>query len=652
MLSIYSSTLLMMYIQRFQVLNLRCLLRLCVVLTYHSNSEKFKQMKKILIAIVCLITIASCKDFLKEESKSQMTVNYYETERGLYEGVAAVYSSCRELFKEPLFRIQVYSDIWDVGASRNNSEDISENIGNGDVNKVWVELNQAIMITNRMLQYTGIEPTAEERTKQIYAAELRTLCAYFHWVNVEMWGKHAHYQDRIFDQYDVAMLEINQQSVEFFYHKIMEDINFGIEALPTAAETKEFGRITKGAAKAMKARFLMSLAGYAHADYSGTDEHNVFTKLGYNSVEDCYREAKQLADELINGSDYMLADEFGDVFWFENQNNKEVIWSVQWTTDNVFNGDAQGFHRYATGRTCNTIKQDKANDGSVLYYEVSAQRNEADHGERYTMPCHSRWYGREYRHMIATYKWITAFDNKDKRRESTFESVYYRVNNGVEEPDYSDTIVYMPFREVSYEEDLAGNKRGVFIDGLNEVYDLEDPTDAVHYGGPRGAGRSKSYSLKKFWDRSRVNKPKQNEGHENGIIFRLAEMYLIKAECEWKLGGGDEAVYAALQPLWDRAFENNADADVYKTPVDLNYILDEYARELGGEWYRWFLLKRTRSLVDRITVWCPKSKEEDADGVKRSRDYVAPHHFLKPVPEKQLIRFSNWTDEMQAPGYK
>lgn len=602
--------------------------------------------------IICLLLLSySCSDFLEEESKN-IDQEHYTTEEGLRDGIFSVYANFRNIYSTAMFRIHTYSDIWDVGASRSDSEEISESIDNGDVADLWEFVNSGIMRSNRMLTYVSSgHPDLDEASALEYQAELRTLRAFLTWINAEFWGAHAHFQDQVFNEFDPAMQEINQVPVEVLYKQILEDIDFGIANLP--ASFSEFGRVNKGVAEAMKARFLMSLAGYSHPDYTGTPEHNVFTKLGFGSAAEVYAGARTLARNVIDNYGYQLEEDFSAIFSDENQTGAEVIWSVQWTKDMIYNSDdyPNYFHRYATGRTCQTIVQAMEGGGTITYTGIAADRTGAAGKTDYSMPCHSRWYGREYRHMIPTYNWIMAYAPEDRRRGATFETLYYRLKSDVGEPDYTDTIVYMPFREVPYEEDQAWRRRGVFLDGLNEVYDLDDP-GSEYYGGPRTIGRSKSYSLLKFYDRSRTNQPKQDQGHENGIVMRLAEMYLIAAECAWKLGEGEQEVYAILeQSLWQRAFEDPAAAEVYKTGLDQDFFLDEYAREMGGEFMRWFILKRSRSLVRRINEWVPKSREEAENGTKRSRDFIAEHHYLKPVPSSDLIRFSNWKPEMQVPGY-
>ena len=79
--------------------------------------------RSLVLSILCVLF--SCQDYLKEESKSQMTLDYYYTDRGLMEGVAAVYSSCRELFRSDMFELNYFSDLTEVAASKNNSLSIS-----------------------------------------------------------------------------------------------------------------------------------------------------------------------------------------------------------------------------------------------------------------------------------------------------------------------------------------------------------------------------------------------------------------------------------------------------------------------------------------------------------------------------------------------
>lgn len=70
-----------------------------------------------------------------------------------------------------------------------------------------------------------------------------------------------------------------------------------------------------------------------------------------------------------------------------------------------------------------------------------------------------------------------------------------------------------------------------------------------------------------------------------------------------------------------------------------DFILDEHAREMCGEWMRWFTLKRFRAFESRLPKCNPQIKEFDAS-----------KHYVRPVPVWMLSTIEN-ADEYQNPGY-
>ena len=125
-------------------------------------------------------------------------------------------------------------------------------------------------------------------------------------------------------------------------------------------------------------------------------------------------------------------------------------------------------------------------------------------------------------------------------------------------------------------------------------------------------------------------------------VIRLAEMYLIAAEAEQKIGKLDSAAYY-LNVIRTRAAWPGRVANMQVTPgqVTPDFILDERAREFAGEQMRWFDLKRTGKLVDRI-----KSLNPDA------ASFVQPFHLMRPIPQSQIDAVSNKAEFTQNPGYQ
>lgn len=78
---------------------------------------------------------------------------------------------------------------------------------------------------------------------------------------------------------------------------------------------------------------------------------------------------------------------------------------------------------------------------------------------------------------------------------------------------------------------------------------------------------------------------------------------------------------------------------VSASDISLDFILDERAREFCGEFQRWFDLKRTGTLGDRISRFNPDITE------------FRPHHSLRPIPQIELDALLNGQDFGQNPGY-
>ena len=86
-------------------------------------------------------------------------------------------------------------------------------------------------------------------------------------------------------------------------------------------------------------------------------------------------------------------------------------------------------------------------------------------------------------------------------------------------------------------------------------------------------------------------------------ILRMAEVYLIAAEAEQKLGNEAKAA-EYLNVLRKRAARPGTAASEYElATADESTVLDEYAREMCGEFQRWALLQRHGVLAERLALY-------------------------------------------------
>ena len=178
------------------------------------------------------------------------------------------------------------------------------------------------------------------------------------------------------------------------------------------------------------------------------------------------------------------------------------------------------------------------------------------------------------------------------------------------------------------------------------VYDSNDMSKAVTtktakavsdvYGDARynnvNIGGWKSYpGIKKFLDdQYNATYPTHDITYRDAIVFRLSEMYLIKAECELQTGGDALATLNDLRAA--RAIEGQDNS--LSGTVDINTILEERAIELCGEQQRWFDLKRTHKLIEYV-----QGRNGAASG------NIKMIHYYRPIPEAQMEAVTNRIDK-------
>lgn len=122
--------------------------------------------------------------------------------------------------------------------------------------------------------------------------------------------------------------------------------------------------------------------------------------------------------------------------------------------------------------------------------------------------------------------------------------------------------------------------------------------------------------------------------------MRLAETYLLRAEAY--LGNNNTLAAATdINVIRERANAPLISAD----EVDIDFILDERARELHMEEYRTLTLKRTGKLVERVRASNPFYNGKYTPG-----NSIEEYHSLWPIPQQEIERNTEAVLE-QNPGY-
>lgn len=551
-----------------------------------------------------LLGAVSCESFLDEENVSGLTAaGYYRTTEGIESLVNSLYTPMRFWYgkENGIALTETGTDIFTRGNGMENppvalyNSDLSG--ANAPINFYWGRFYAALNACNAAIARI---PEAEltEDLKAIRLGEARFLRAFYLWHIVETWGGvHLTTEEQI-----GVSTTANRSSVEAFYQQIFEDLEFAMNNLPVTSS--QYGRVTKPAAEAFAARMHLYRENYA--------------------------EASRLAKKVIDEYSFQLEPNYADLWNIANVRNAEIVWNVNFTADLILNREFDGLTNSSSD---DILLRDGGNNSHLFFLMTYDQLPGMQRDIR---------YGRPFARFMPTAHLLDLFDEtKDARWDATFQTVWYSNKPGT----YTVTDTKGSQRQVTF---AAGDTaiyatKYVVPNAVKDAkpYTIIDRSRTYNVSANDApAVRDRYMSLKKFLDPSRQT-ISQQQGQRDGFVIRLAEMYLIVAEAEMMLGNTGEAV-EYMNKVRRRAALPGMEAEMEITPEQLtiDFILDERAREFAGEQQRWFDLKRTNKLIERVRAFNPDAAPN-----------IQPFHRLRPIPQAQLDAVSNPSEFTQNEGY-
>jgi len=256
-------------------------------------------------------------------------------------------------------------------------------------------------------------------------------------------------------------------------------------------------------------------------------------------------------------------------------------------------------------------------------------------------------------------------DATDQRYQASFRDVYYLAPalqtafaGGVAPPsaypNMRDTAIYLSKKTVTANQIARAASRYLLFSrtdvGNTAVKPLYQnaagtlPTIATGNAGNENFKGNRMYiQLKKFDDLN--GSIIRDLGSRDAFVLRLGEMYLVAAE-GYMMGGQPANAILKLNDLRTaRAVSGQSNVlspaeEAQITAEDINIILDERARELCGEQQRWFDLKRTGKLLERVQLYNGSA----ANNIKS-------FHVLRPIPQPQLDAVTNRTAGEDPNGF-
>lgn len=554
------------------------------------NYEKIIKPIKVLSLAAFLMMSQSCNDILDEKVISNIGNDYINTPQGFQDAVKAAYSTLRYYYgsQQGLTMTEYGTDIYATGADGGYK---GFHFYDGQLNptvdylgNTWDELYRGINTCNAVIDRAPNNAGVSDAVKKLRVAEVKFLRAQYYFILFQQWGP----VDLRLTETLVPTKDTKRATDAEMYEAIIKDLNEAIADLEPKAQSTDYGRATKPAAETLLAK--------------------VYLAKGYSSAKaaDDFSKAAELCNIVVNNYGFKLLDDFASVFDENNQVNSEVIFAVQYTSDPLSNL---------------TNNVGSVNGGNNLHLFFGMQYDVQPGMKR------DVFYGRPFKRLRPTsYLLNTVFAERtnDSRYKKTFRDTWLSNNPG--------TYNAASFDNSKTKVTFAAGDTAIFIPGV-EWTQAQRAAKPYQVLVPSQYSEALFPTLKKFFDTKRPDLTYE-AGSRDFFVYRLADVYLMLAEAQLKVGNIAEATEAINAVRYRAGWPGKKDNMlIAEKDMNMELVIEERARELAGEQMRWLDLKRWGLLIERVKQYNPQAAVNIKD-----------YNVVRPIPQTQIDRSAKGTD--------
>ncbi len=240
-------------------------------------------MKKyIFLALVIAMSITSCKKFLEEVPKDQVTNStFYATEGDIEASVDGIYNAARFEASSGLPIMFPLEQISDDGAYSTNTNFVAERSqldiltftsANSVIGGMWSRSYTVINRANNVIKYAVDSAKIGTKPIRLAQAQARFFRAFYHFRLVQIFGD----VPLMMQPSDVSLGNItpSRTATRIVYDSVINDLIYAKANLDSsyAYTGSNGGRVTVAAAKALLGKVYLTMAGYPLNDPTGNQK--------------------------------------------------------------------------------------------------------------------------------------------------------------------------------------------------------------------------------------------------------------------------------------------------------------------------------------------------------------------------------------------
>ena len=553
-------------------------------------------------------------------------------------------------------------------------------ISTNATNKLFMQAYSCIASCNAVINHADEVSGGSESDIGILTAEAKTLRAFYNLILVTYYGAVTLTEN----EPDAADVTPTRNTIEEFYTSITTDLKEAAEVLDVTPFEGNYARVCKKSALGLLARAYIQGAG------EDMEEDGV----------SYWQRAKEVAEDIIDNAsayDVYFYDDVADLWAQENnRDNPEALFicsgrDANSESYNYVNCNNQVFRKtMCNPNNCADLYSHSASTNYYLGYMMES----CFAPTKYAIDVFDASWDKRYENTFMTafgkYSMITPgtmpYNGARTRITSTLANKYgmgtdyvgtfiypyvdmnsatssyggtqyfpvgvwpkgtttgdqsvleesknvYVIDYPVDEDDNRFCIVLSK----DYKTDDEKAKSIYFTINIDDLFDTDGQYVESSFDGTNGYELFPSL-IKFNWCYDGVQGSSMYYKNGDIMVMRTGEVYLIAAEACQQLGETSQAA-AYLQVLRDRAAREGTTAPTL-TSVTEDDILDEYAREMAGEFVRWPLLKRHHVIKERLELYNTRAAESFDEDI----------HYCRPISSSFLEQIDN-ADEYGDNGY-